>query len=347
MIVDDSIVARAVLSRMIGAHPDLEVVAQAGSGRAALALLGEITVDLILLDLEMPGMGGLEALPDLIRLGGGARVLIVSSACGEGACSSISALRLGAADTLLKPGIGGLGDDFEHILIDRLRRIAATPTATPLRMAGEPPTVPPEIAPQGPIGCVAIGASTGGVHALAAFFAAYPQACDAPILVTQHLPAPFMPYFVGQLHEMAGRPARLAADGMAVTPGTILLAPGDAHLSLASTRGLIHVRLERRRADSGCLPSVDPMMEAVARLYGPTAIGVILSGMGRDGLAGARILAAAGGEILAQDAPSSVVWGMPGSVVGAGLARVALPPAGLARRIARRHAQAKAAAPWN
>lgn len=342
MVVDDSIVARAVLVRLLEAEPDIRVVAEAGSGRAALAALNIHHPELTLLDLEMPDMGGLEALPAIIERGG-SRVMVVSSACGDGAAASIHALRLGAADTLLKPGAGGLAGSFARELIEKVRRIAASPSEIPAATAdhGASATTKRSTPPVTPnkartVECIAIGASTGGVHALAAFFAALPASVDAPILITQHLPAPFMPYFVDQLQEMSGRPTKLARDGMQLARGAMILAPGDAHLVLARTRGVVHVKLERRRMPSGCTPSVDPMISSVAAMFGNSAIGVILSGMGRDGELGAAELVAAGGEIMAQDAGSSVVWGMPGAVARSGIARIVLPPAELAREVASR-----------
>ncbi len=173
-----------------------------------------------------------------------------------------------------------------------------------------------------------------GVHALSEFFAALPRDFATPILVTQHLPAPFMPFFADQLQEMTGRPARVAAPGMQPNPGEILLAPGDAHLTLVRTGRVVHVRLERGRAASGCLPSVDPMLASIGRLFGAAALGVVLSGMGRDGATGAEQLVKAGGAVLVQDAATSVVWGMPGVIANAGIAHAVAPPAELARRVA-------------
>ncbi|WP_303539563.1 chemotaxis-specific protein-glutamate methyltransferase CheB [Sphingomonas natans] len=348
MVVDDSIVARAVLVRMLEAQPDIVVVAEARSGRAALAALDVHQPDLILLDLEMPDMGGLEVLPTMIERGG-RRVMVVSSACSDGAASSLHALRLGAADTLLKPGAGRLAGSFAQELIEKVRRIAAAPAgqsggARRALAIAEQDLPAPSPAARG-IECIAIGASTGGVHALASFFSVFPSSIQTPILVTQHLPAPFMPYFAGQLQEMSGRPTRLALDGMPLAPGAILLAPGDAHLGLARTRGTVHVKLERRRMPSGCTPSVDPMLSAVATIYGAGGLGLILSGMGRDGEIGAADMVTAGGEILAQDAGSSVVWGMPGAVMSSGIARLALPPASLAREVADR-IESRGATPW-
>lgn len=340
LIVDDSIVARAVLARILSPDRGFEVAGQSASAEAAIAFLKHQTVDMIVLDVNMPGLSGLEALPQLIQRSNGARVLIVSSAAGTGAAATLTALRLGAADTLLKPATGALGGQFAETLIETMLRIAgsntesAAPIVPDIVEAAPAPVSPPRDA--GAVACVAIGASTGGVHALASFFAAYPFEASPPILVTQHLPAPFMPFFARQLADMTGRPTKLAVDGMPVTPGTVLLAPGDGHLTVDRTRGRVHVRINRQPASSGCMPSVDPMLHSVAQVFGEKGIGVILSGMGRDGIEGGTVLAQAGGEVVAQDAASSVVWGMPGVVAKAGVARIVLPPAELARYVAGR-----------
>ncbi|WP_404713579.1 chemotaxis-specific protein-glutamate methyltransferase CheB [Sphingomonas sp. MMS24-J13] len=330
LIVDDSVVARTVLARMLDDRADFEVAGLAGSAAAALAMLTSMQVDIILLDLDMPQMNGIAALPALIERGRGARVLVVSSACAEGASSTLAALSQGAADTLLKPGVTSFAGRFADELCDRLCRIA--------RSIGPVQTISPNLAERPArvsqrLDCLAIGASTGGVHALSEFFGALAADFAAPILVTQHLPPPFMPHFADQLREMTGRPARVAAPGMLPNPGEILLAPGDAHLTLARTGSVIHVRLERSAVPSGCRPSVDPMLASIGRLFGAGALGVVLSGMGRDGANGAEHLVAAGGAMLVQDAASSVVWGMPGVIANAGLAQMVAPPAELARRV--------------
>jgi two-component system chemotaxis response regulator CheB len=340
MIVDDSIVARSIFARMLEGRA-FEIVAAAANAGQAIELLGIHKVDIILLDIEMPGIDGITALPRILEASDGARVLIVSSACDEGAAATVKALTLGAADTLLKPGAGAFAGRFAEVLADRLLRIGHAPRST------QPACVPPaqgEHAPQrGPIECLAIGASTGGIHALSAFFRALPPTFDAPILVTQHLPAEFMPYFAAQLQDIAGRRASVASDAARLVPGELLIAPGDGHLCLFRFRDGVRVRLDRKPASSGCLPSVDPMLESVAEMFGSSATAVILSGMGRDGLIGASALASVGGEILAQDAATSVVWGMPGAVSGAGIASAVLPPERIAQRIGRRTRNAMAA----
>lgn len=337
MIVDDSQVARAVLSRMIQTHRDFELVATAGTAREALDALKTVSVDIILLDVEMPGASGLEALPEIIAAGKGARVLIVSSMADEGAETTVQALALGAADTLPKPGIGNFAGRFSTVLADKLRRIGrADREDAARRPAPDDTPILLRAMPAGPIECIALGASTGGLHALIEFLQALPRHINAPILVTQHLPALFMPYFARQLASACGRKARVAEDGDLLIPGEIHVAPGDAHLQVEAGDGAVRVRLERKRAPSGCLPSVDPMLASVAALYGEAGVGVMLSGMGRDGLGGARRLVECGGAMLAQDRNSAVVWGMPRMVAQAGIASSVQPPAVLARRIAER-----------
>jgi two-component system, chemotaxis family, protein-glutamate methylesterase/glutaminase len=330
MIVDDSSVARAVLSRMIGAHPEFEVAALAGNAAEAIAALGRSRFDIVLLDVEMPGTSGLEALPEILRLGGGARVLIVSSLCEDGAEAAVKALALGAADTLPKPGSGNFAGSFSQVLAERLRRIGRAAPAAPSR-----PHLPIRLREGADykLGCLALGASTGGLHAIGEFLGALPAMIGAPLLVTQHLPAVFMPFFAKQIEMASGRTARVAEDGLQLRPEEILLAPGDAHLALEQHGSRVRVRLDRTPAPSGCLPSLDTMFHAVADIYGRSAVGIVLSGMGRDGLAGSRRMAERGGTLLVQDRQSSAVWGMPRAVAEAGLASAVLPPADLARRI--------------
>lgn len=337
MIVDDSQVARAVLSRMVEAHDEFEIVALAGTAEEALAALKNVRVDAILLDVEMPGVSGLEALPEIIRAGAGARVLIISSMAEAGAETTVRALALGAADALPKPGIGNFAGRFAEILAERLRRIGRADHDAPPK--ARPPGAPIALRPlpEGALGCVALGASTGGLSALFEFLRALPQRIEAPILVTQHLPSLFMPYFARQLESASGRVARVAIDGEALRANQIHVAPGEAHLCVVRDgEGTTRVRLDTGRAPSGCRPSVDPMLASVASAYGPAGLGVTLSGMGRDGLSGAKRLVECGGAMLVQDRGSAAIWGMPRVVAEAGLASAVMPPAELARTIARR-----------
>lgn len=332
MIVDDSSVARAILARLASADPGLEVVAQAANAREALDALRTVEVDIVLLDLEMPGASGIEALPHIIAAGRGARVLIVSSMAEDGAEVTVRALAEGAADTLPKPGAGTFSGRFGEVLVNRLRRIGHADRAVGGSRKSAPP-VSLRAMPSFPTACVALGSSTGGLHALIEFMRGLTGPVEFPLLVTQHLPAVFMPYFARQLEMAAGRPARIAEDGQWLEEGTLHVAPGDAHLRIERIGPSVRVRLDRRRAPSGCLPSVDPMLDSVAEVYGPGGVGVILSGMGRDGLVGSRALVASGGAVLSQDPVSSSIWGMPRAVAEEGLASAMMAPRELARRI--------------
>jgi two-component system chemotaxis response regulator CheB len=341
LIVDDSIVARAVLTRILESRPEFEVVASVADAAQALDIVRRERVDIVLLDLEMPGVHGLELLPQLLEQSEGARVLVVSSAAADGAAATIQALALGAADTLQKPGVANFVGRFGDTLADRLIRIAAgrynrsksAPVVTRQAVA----------AAREPIDCLAIGASTGGLHALNEMLRDFPAEFTAPILITQHLPAAFIPYFADQMTSIAGRPATVARDGEKLEKGRILIAPGEGHMRLKRVGLDVRVMLDPKPAATLCMPSVDPMFESLAGVFGTRGLAVVLSGMGRDGTIGARSVADVGGEILVQDAATCVVWGMPGSVAEAGIATAVLNPARLAERILTRAGVRK----WN
>ena len=333
MIVDDSMVARAVLSRMIDADGNFEIAAIAGTGEDAIEALGQVMVDTILLDLEMPGAGGLKSIPLILEAAKGAKVLIVSSLAEEGAEETVAALALGAADTLPKPGTGRFNGRFSEVLLGKLRELGyADRSSIPAR----PVTIshrPMPVQGDAPLRLLAIGASTGGIHALATFFDALPKRIGVPILVTQHLPPAFMTVFARQLSAVAGREAVVAEDGTKLLPDRIVVAPGEAHLLVDEVNGRLVARLLKTKVASGCLPSVDPMLASAGAILGPAALGVVLTGMGRDGAEGARRLVEAGGAVMAQDEASSAIWGMPRAVAEAGLACAVLPHDKLARRV--------------
>jgi two-component system chemotaxis response regulator CheB len=192
----------------------------------------------------------------------------------------------------------------------------------------------------GPVRLLALGASTGGIHALGGFFQALPWQIGAPILITQHLPEPFMPVFARQIGTASGREAIVAEDGLRLLPDRIIIAPGDASLTVDIEMGRMVVRLYKQRSASGCLPSVDPMLASAGHLLGRDAVGVIFSGMGRDGLEGATALVGAGGSVLVQDEETSAVWGMPRVVAEAGISAGIHSPAEISRRIANRIVEA-------
>jgi len=339
MIVDDSTVARAVLSRMVESDPAFEITAVAGTAEDAIEALGECRVDIVILDLEMPGAGGLKSIPRIIAAAAGAKVMIVSSLAEDGAEQTVAALALGAADTMPKPGTGRFNGKFSEILLSKLKALghAASDVATATYASrAKGPQAALRAMPTDPISVLAIGASTGGIHTLGALFQGLPKRIGVPILVTQHLPTPFMAVFARQLGTVARREAVVAQDGMTLVPDRILVAPGDAHLTLDPDPSGVIVRLTHGRSSSGCMPSVDPMFSSVGAIFGTGALGVVLTGMGRDGVEGSSRLVACGGSILAQDEDSCAVWGMPRAVLEAGLACAVLPPDKIARRIASR-----------
>ena len=341
LVVDDSVVARAVLARLVDASDRFMVVGAVGTVAAALEFLGRSSVDIVLLDVALPGIDGLTALPELIAAGRGAKIVIVSGSAGEGAETSIRAMALGAADTLVKPTATEMSARFGAQLIDRLERLSATRPAAlaPTEAAVAAVSLPPAMSLDGTgdYDIVAIGASTGGIHALGHLLRALPTGFRLPILVTQHLPASFMPYFAAQLAVLAGRPCDVATDRLRIRPGRLVVAPGDAHLRCVSIgENEAAIRLSTDPASSGCLPSVDPMLASVAEVFGARALAVMLSGMGRDGADGARCVHEAGGTVIVQDQASSVVWGMPAAVVAQGFQAATLPPDALGRLIATR-----------
>ncbi|WP_242126024.1 chemotaxis protein CheB [Sphingobium sp. Sx8-8] len=334
LIVDDSVVVRTVIERILNADPGFSVAHKTNSAEQALAYLGEHEVDLVLLDIELPGLSGLMALPAILRTSPKAKVVILSGNCEEGSAAAVEALALGASDIFAKPGSGSFGEQFPQTLIERLSRLFSQ-GAAPIAFR---PMLPAETgqATQ-PLACLGIGASTGGIHALGQLFGGLAEPLDVPVLLTQHLPASFTHYFAQQLGRMTALRVKVAEQGEILAPDIVYVAPGDANLQLRrGLHGRVSVVLNPERTPTGNLPGVDPMFSSMAQAYGAGAAGVVLTGMGRDGTAGARDIVAAGGWIVAQDEASSVVWGMPGSVAGEGLNCALLEPHAIMEFVARR-----------
>ena len=327
MIVDDSLTVRTVFSRMIKQEHDMVIVGTANTAEAGLSDLPGAAPDVMMLDLEMPGMGGLEALPKIMEIAPKTKVLVISSLTADGAESTVKALSLGAADTMLKPRPGGFDDDYKAGLLGKIRALKglppeeteqAAPSSANAPQVGKPPQA------------IAIGASTGGIHALNLFLRQVPQNFDLPILVTQHLPASFIPVFAQQMEMAVNRPAVLADEGTVIERGKIYIAPGHGHMVVRKAGGRRVIGLAYHPVKSGCMPSVDPMFETLAEAYDGHVSGVLLSGMGRDGTDGAQALLSAGGTMFAQNAETCAVWGMPRAISEMGLAAAVLPPAELA-----------------
>ncbi len=355
MVVDDSLTTRTAIARLIDSAEDMVVAATAASAERALAELPCRPLDVIVLDLEMPGMGGMEALPRLLAARAGVQVLVVSAPTEIGAEATLRALALGAADTMPKPRSGGFNARWRESLLKRVRVLGRAARGTDETVgescAGRASTA---VRPRPANGqdrkaprIIAFGASTGGIHALCQVMADLPRAVDLPILVTQHLPPSFMEVFARQLTAAAGRPASVAQTGTVLEQGRIYVAPGTGHLLVGEVGDRLVAAIDPAPAPSGCLPSVDPMLQSLADALGGAAIAVILSGMGRDGALGAAVLAAKGGTLIAQDRASSAVWGMPRAVAEAGLADAVLPPALIAAELGVRTAAApRVSATW-
>ncbi|WP_299196671.1 chemotaxis-specific protein-glutamate methyltransferase CheB [uncultured Erythrobacter sp.] len=335
MLIDDSLTVRTIFKRMIESDPQMEIAGTASSAERGIAQLADADADVVLLDLEMPGMGGLEALPQILRAAPSAQVMVVSSLTDDGAEATIEALSRGAADTMLKPRPGGFNDEYRSLLLDKVRALGtqnnagdaepANTSSGAARVAAVPQqhrrTKHPEV--------LAIGASTGGIHALNILLRQLPKEFDLPILITQHLPSSFIPVFARQIEVASGRTTRIAEDGTEIDRGEIAIATGHGHMIVRRVGDSLVTRISADPSISGCLPSVDPMLSSLTEACNGHAIAVILSGMGRDGFDGASALSAAGGTIWAQDADTSAVWGMPGAVTKGGLTSYVASPEAL------------------
>ncbi len=328
MIVDDSLTVRTIYRRMIECDSSLRIEASASSAERAIAELKSTPVDVIILDLEMPGIGGLKGLPEILKVAGSAQVLVVSSLTDEGAEATVAALSMGAADTMLKPRPGAFDEEYRASLIKKIKVLGNGDENTSeagIRAQSAPPTVaraknaaPPEV--------LAVGASTGGIHALNRFLRALPKEFNLPILVTQHLPPSFVSVFARQIETVSGRPTQVGEHGTQFLPGSVTIATGHSHMLIHKVGDRLLARKGTDPVPNGCMPSVDPMLSSLAETCGDRVLAIILSGMGRDGLIGAHDVVEAGGTVFAQDADSSAVWGMPGAVAKAGLASLIATP---------------------
>nr|WP_073131117.1 chemotaxis-specific protein-glutamate methyltransferase CheB [Roseomonas rosea] len=345
MLCDDSATVRGILARLLGADPAIEVVSRVGDGRQALDALPTARPDVVLLDLEMPVMDGMTALPLLLRAEPRPVVIVASALTQRGAAAAMAALRAGASDYIPKPGAAGggaLDPVFRAELLEkvkgwaRMRRkpavSAAAPTAPATRAA--PPVTAPGARPGAPPVLIAVGSSTGGPQALASFLRALVPLPPMPVVIVQHMPAGFTTMLADHLDRVGALRVAEAKDGEALLAGRAYLAPGDRHLLVERSQAGLVARLRDDPPEHFCRPAVDPMLRSAQRACEGRVLAVILTGMGQDGLAGCRSLAAAGAMVLAQDEASSVVWGMPGAVARAGIARELLPPDRLAARVA-------------
>jgi two-component system chemotaxis response regulator CheB len=338
MLCDDSATARTILRRLLEAEPGIRVVHQAADGRAALEALPVARPDVVLLDLEMPVMDGMTALPLILKAAPQAAVIVASALTQRGAKAAIAALAAGAADYVPKPqgAAGGAADPaFKGELIAKVRgwaRMKRQEKAAPLRAAA-PPSPRAAVAGKFRPSLVAIGSSTGGPQALAALVKRLPR-LPMPIVIVQHMPTGFTAMLAEHLDKMGPHRCAEAVEGEALLAGRIYLAPGDRHLLVEAAAAGLRARITTGPPENFCRPAVDPMLRSAVAALGGRVLAAILTGMGHDGLEGCRLVVAAGGTVLAQDEASSVVWGMPGAVARAGLPALLAPPEALAERIA-------------
>lgn len=340
LLCDDSAAARAAMSRMLGADPGIQVVAKASDGTDALAQLAAMSVaerpEVVLLDLEMPRMDGMTALPLLLKAAPDTAIIVASALSQRGAAATMAALRAGAVDYVPKPTAadgGMLGGQFQAELVAkvkgwaRMRRRPATRPAAPRPgiEGGSLMLTRPRV--------IGIGSSTGGPQALAALVARLNRPLGMPVLVVQHMPAGFTTLLADHLSRIGTLPCTEARDGERLLPGRLYVAPGDRHLlGRESGDGLV-AQLSDGPPENFCRPAVDPMLRSLVGACQGRVLAAILTGMGSDGLAGCRAVVAAGGAVLAQDEASSVVWGMPGAVAKAGIASAIVGVEEIAARI--------------
>jgi two-component system, chemotaxis family, protein-glutamate methylesterase/glutaminase len=361
MIVDDAIVVRGLLVRWIEAEAGLQVVASLRSGREAIEQVERANPDVVILDVDMPDIDGITALPRLFEKKRDLVVIMSSTLTRRNAEVSLRALSLGAADYIPKPettreitaSIGFRRDLIEkiHALGARRRQRLGSARALPWAVPTVRPTsdhvgatslrhvASPEIAPAAEHGALKlrpqpsmpprvllIGSSTGGPQALGDLVGRIGSIIDqAPVLITQHMPPTFTTILAEILERASGRPAREAVEGEPLRAGAIYVAPGGRHMRVVRRDGVPSVALDDGPQINYCKPAVDPMFSSAAEAWGSGSLALVLTGMGSDGTRGAADVVAAGGSVMAQDEETSVVWGMPGSVAKAGLCSAVLP----------------------
>lgn len=359
MIVDDSVVIRGLISRWVGAEHDMEVAASLRTGLEAVNQIERINPDVAVLDIEMPELDGISALPQLLAKKRDLVIIMASTLTRRNAGISFKALSLGAADYIPKPEStreASAADIFHHDLIQKIRHLGAR-LRRKLAVAA-PPLAPasPAPAPRSPVARPAapapasaapaasssplamrpfsnqapkvllIGSSTGGPQALMALVTELGPVIDrVPVLITQHMPPTFTTILAEHLARSSRRPAAEAVDGEPVKPGRIYLAPGGKHMRLARSGADTVIALDDGPAVNFCKPAVDPLFTSAIDIWHGAILSVILTGMGSDGMRGGKDIVAAGGSVIAQDEASSVVWGMPGAAANAGICAAILP----------------------
>jgi two-component system chemotaxis response regulator CheB len=359
MVVDDSAVIRGLISKALEADPGIKVVHSASNGQMAVEIAGRSNIEVVVLDVEMPVMDGLTALPKLLAAKPGLQVVMASTLTRRNADFSLKGLEAGAADYVAKPSSSELvsAESFKRELTSKVKELGKTYRRKHPGSATAAPTVTRRVVPVAPAGppapislrseatiqpeILAIGSSTGGPQALFKVLGGLGGKADLPILVTQHMPATFTAILAEHIAQASRIPTAEARDGEPVMRGRIYVAPGDIHMTVAVEDGKKIIRLVKGAPENFCRPAVDPMLRSVAAAYGARSMVLILTGMGSDGRKGSSAVVDAGGTVVAQDEATSVVWGMPGCVAKAGLCSAVLPLPEIApylRRLAMRSA---------
>jgi two-component system chemotaxis response regulator CheB len=343
MICDDSPTVRSAIARILQTEPSIEIVSRVPNGQAAIDEIGRRPIEIVVLDIEMPTMDGMTALPQMLRADPNLRIIMASTLTTRGADIAMQALRLGAADYIPKPSTASIADEsFGRELIAKVtglarlrRRRSATASLEPRHLTGSAADasgtstaargITLRSAPARVPLLLAIGSSTGGPQALFTLVESLGSALRLPIILTQHMPRNFTPILADHLTRLGAAPCAEAQNGEMLRPGFIHLAPGDRHLMVERVAGGFRARLSDTPAENFCRPSVDPMLRSAAAATMGRTLVVMLTGMGHDGLAGTREIVNAGGGAIAQDEETSVVWGMPGAIAQAGLCHRVLP----------------------
>ena len=352
LTVDDSVVVRRLVTDVLASDPAIEVVGTAANGKIALEKIAQLKPDVVTLDIEMPVMDGLETIKEIRRIDRRLPVIMFSTLTERGATATLEALSSGASDYVTKPAnVGSVSESMESVrqqLIPKIKALvphlgltaAPAPAARTATSAPASPSTPVTTrarsgATKAPRALV-IGSSTGGPEALSAVLAKLPGTLGVPVLVTQHMPPVFTRLYAQRLDKASALRVVEATDGEPVVAGTVYVAPGDFHMEVARRGPQMVIKLHQGPAENFCRPAVDVMVRSAVAAFGGELLAVILTGMGSDGKLGCKDVAAAGGQVLAQDEATSVVWGMPGAVAREGIADEVLPLSGIADAIQRR-----------
>jgi len=357
LVVDDSTIMRRILATALGKDPDISVIGFASNGAEAIQAVKELSPQAVTLDIEMPVMDGIAALKEIRKFAPRLPVIMFSTLTQVGARAAIDALMNGASDYVGKPAVSlGMAEAFNVLsqtLIPKIKGLVRRSLAAPRQANGSPESSPPQRSDQaapklaGKVSlsaiqlprtdAVCIGVSTGGPEALVRLFEGFNKPVSFPIFIVQHMPAMFTTILAQRLNALGKLPVVEATDGQEVLGGHVYLAPGGLHMNLRkSPLGRTYISLDDTPAENSCKPAVDVLFRAAARVYGANCLAVVLTGMGYDGLKGARDIKSLGGSVYAQDQESSVVWGMPGAIVEAGIHNKILPLAHMASEILRR-----------